>query len=320
MGSLFEKEGTSIQKSTEYLDKYLFPFEKPGGSKEGYFELAISLGKCLQDDNYLSSIVFPDNMKYLYVRMQNDLKGYNLTFTDDDEINIYKKITAIIPSHIEYLRCQDLCLVRFNQLKQLKTLIIDDTFEEPFNDLPDSLVRFEIFIESYDCKLDNLPPNLKYFVFDNICGDMYAGEYSHLLNNLPHGLEVLYLPVIDYTLSIQYPDYFNNLPSGLKYLYLPLPYQNPKNNTNYNSLPDSLEIIEFQNYPDIVEKIDRYPSSLKKIFSNSVHNQHENNRKIIKKINSLNLEGKFDIYYQIQPIYENHWDMYPLTDQDLKNP
>jgi len=34
------------------------------------------------------------------------------------------------------------------------------------------------------------------------------------------------------------------------------------------------------------------------------------NNKIKHKITSLNLEGTFDIYYQIQPIYENHWDMY----------
>ena len=302
LSRICKKECEITGKSTEYLDKYLFPFEKPDGSKEGYFKLVLSFAKCLQDDNYLSSIVFPVDMKYLEVRLDNDLRVNYLTFTDEDEVNLNKTITDRIPLHIEYLKCNNCSPVRFNQFTQLKTLIIDDSFEQQFYALPESLVRLELFMGGYDCKLDNLPPNLKYLLIDVICGDSYAYGYSHPLDNLPHSLEVLYFPETCDRFSKQYSGNLHNLPSGLKYLYLPM---HISVKTDYNNLPDSLEIIEFDNYPRIVENINRYPSSLKKIYSNMWYYNDENDKqyeKVNKKIKSLNLEGKFDIYYRIKPL------------------
>ena len=322
LSMICKKEREITGKSTEYLDKYLFPFEKPDGSKEGYFELVLSFAKCLQDDNYLSSIVFPVDMKYLEVRLHNDLSIYNYysRFTVEDEVNINKKITDTIPLHIEYLKCKNYLPVRFNQFKQLKTLIIDnnysdndndnDSFEKSFYALPESLVRLELFIEGYDCKLDNLPPNLKYLLIDVICGEQYANGYSHPLDNLPHSLEVLYFPDTCFYRGIQYSGNLHNLPSGLKYLYLP---ENISVKTDYNNLPDSLEIIEFDNYPRIVENIDHYPSSLKKIYSNMWYNNDETAKqyeKVNKKIKSLNLERKFDIYYRIKPLQHKKFDYF----------
>ncbi len=299
-----KKECEITKKSTEYLDKYLFPFEKPDGTREGYFELVLSFEKYLQDDKYLSSITFPVDMKYLEVRLEdnNDLRIYNLTFTDEDEVNLYKKITDIIPLHIEYLKCNYCSLVRFNQFTQLKTLkIFDGDSWQPFYALPESLVRLELFIQGYDSNLDNLPSNLKYLFIDEMCSDKYADGYSHPLDNLPHSLEVLFFPERYFYSNTNYSGNLHNLPSGLKYLYLP---SHLSIKTDYNNLPDSLEIIVFNDYPEIVENIDRYPGSLKKIYSNMWYSNSNNAQyeKVNKKIKSLNLEGKFDIYYGIKPL------------------
>ena len=322
LSMICKKDCEITGKSTEYLDKYLFPFEKPDGSKEGYFKLVLSFAKCLQDDKYLSSIVFPVDMKYLEVKLHNDLRVYNLTFTDEDEVNLNKKITDTIPLHIEYLKCKNWTPVRFNQFTQLKTLIIEDNYSDNYSDndnnfelrfyaLPESLVRLELFIEGYDCKLDNLPPNLKYLLIDVMCGDQYANGYSHPLDNLPHSLEVLYFPETCFYNGERYSGNLYNLPSGLKYLYLP---EHISVETDYNNLPDSLEIIEFDDYPKIVENIDRYPGSLKKIYSNMWYSNDDKNakqyEKVNKKIKLLNLEGKFDIYYGIRPLQNTKFEYF----------
>jgi len=290
-------------KPNEYLEKYLFPFEKPGGSTKGYFELVLSLDKCFLDDKYLSRIEFPADIKYLCIILRHDLQDSSLIYTLDDEYKIYKKIRDIIPHHIEYLKCQDLSLSRLIHFTNLKTLILEDTYIQSFDNLPLSLIRFEFLIENYNYRLDNLPPNLKFLLINVNCGYIYSYGYPHPLDNLPHSLEVLYFPETVGATGTHHPGNINNLPSGLKYLYLP---QSLQKNTDYNNLPESLEVIEFQNYPYVVDNIYCYPSSLQKIFSNTWY-YYENDKaemqyeKVKKKIKSLNLEGKFEIYFRQKP-------------------
>ena len=148
----------------------------------------------------------------------------------------------------------------------MKTLILENCdIYYPLNDLPASLIRLEIFVLEFSRELDNLPPNLKVLRIDTGGIGAYCSGYPHPLNNLPSGLEILYSPETIAMDSQDYPANFDNLPSLLKYLYLP-PYLAAS--TNFDAIPESVEVIEFHNYPKFIEKINKYPTSLKKIFTN----------------------------------------------------
>ena len=127
------------------------------------------------------------------------------------------------------------------------------------------MIRLEIFVLEFSRELDNLPPNLKVLRIDTGGIGDYCSGYPHSLNNLPSGLEILYFPETIAMDSQDYPANFDNLPSLLKYLYLP-PYLAAS--TNFDAIPESVEVIEFHNYPKFIEKINKYPTSLKKIFTN----------------------------------------------------
>ena len=94
----------------EYIDKYLFPFEKEELENIGtqYFELIISIEKFLTDKSYISSIAIPVDIKYCAL----DFKyGENIEeVTSEAEFEILEKINAeldaILPhTQIEYLYC-----------------------------------------------------------------------------------------------------------------------------------------------------------------------------------------------------------------------
>jgi hypothetical protein len=113
--------------------------------------------------------------------------------------------------------------------------------------------------------LDNLPPNLKVLRINTGGIGNYCSGYPHPLNNLPHGLEILYFPETISMGEEDYPANFDNLPSEIKYLYLP---SYLSKSTNFDTIPDLVEVIEFHHYPKFVEKINKYPASLKKIYTN----------------------------------------------------
>ena len=57
----------------EYIDKYLFPFEKGEELEEigtQYFELNISVEKFLTNNSYISSIVIPTDIKYCVLNIK----------------------------------------------------------------------------------------------------------------------------------------------------------------------------------------------------------------------------------------------------------
>lgn len=70
-----------LPERNEYIDKYLFPFEKGEGLEEirtQYFELIISVDKFLTNKSYISSIIVPADIKYCALCVRFDADPYNI--------------------------------------------------------------------------------------------------------------------------------------------------------------------------------------------------------------------------------------------------
>ena len=286
----------------EYIDKYLFSFERGEELEEvgtQYFELIISVGKYLTNKSYISSIAIPVDIKYCVLDVKFDAETYNIhnaydVVSGNGEFEILEKINAeldaILPhTQIEYLYC-GFQIKNISAYTNLKTLILDEgDMYYPLYNLPASLIRFEIYVSEFSLELDNLPPNLKVLRINTGGTSNYCSGYPHPLNNLPHGLEILYFPETISMVSEDYPANFDNLPSGLKYLYLP---SSLAKSTNFDTIPESVEVIKFHHYMKFVEEINKYPLSLTKIYTNILKDIDALKDCLIRKANF----NKFEIY------------------------
>jgi hypothetical protein len=103
----------------------------------------------------------------------------------------------------------------------------------------------------------------------------------HSLDGLPSGLEVLHFPE---NLSLEGNRYIatlENLPLSLKILLIP---KYMPDNMNYDCLPDSIEILKWDEFGKYYKKISRLPSNLKKIISNVYCNENINMLKHFEKM------------------------------------
>lgn len=312
----------------EYLDKYLFPFEK-GEELEltgtYFFELYISVNKFIADESYIYKIKIPPNIKYCILNIdfcENTTSTTNLT--SNKKLKIINKINTIIPNilpitQIEYLYCNELFIKKISKYTNLKTLILDsshfpcDLEKKPkftLDMLPSSLIRLEINVMFFSCTLDNLPPNLKVLKINTEPIDKYSYDdccfgYPHSLDNLPSGLEILYFPTTSSWTDDMDPEYDNNyqgnldyLPSGLKYLCLQKEFSN---SIDFNAIPDSVEVIEISNVFNINDisnifiKMTKYPASLKKIYSNYKYHSFLNNAVVKNCFYNENI-SKYEIH------------------------
>ena len=112
----------------EYIDKYLFSFEKGEGLEEigtQYFELIISVGKYITNKSYISSIAIPADIKYCALDFKYDVDD---EVTSEGEFEILEKMNAeldaILPhTQIEYLYC-GFQIKNISAYTNLKTLIL----------------------------------------------------------------------------------------------------------------------------------------------------------------------------------------------------
>lgn len=266
----------------EYIDKYLFPFEKGEILEDTgtqYFELTISIGKFLTDETYISNIQIPVDLKYLVLDVKFDMESNKIQSADwydpltgRGEFQMLERINAeldvILPlTQIEYLYT-GFQYKNIAKMTNLKTLVLEHCdMYYPLDDLPASLIRLDIHVGEFSTKLDNLPAGLKALAIDTGGIGDYCSGYPHLLNYLPQSLEILYWPETISMDSADYPANLENLPSGLKYLYLGC-FDCLSKATNYDAIPDSVEVIVFHNYESYVNKINKYPAGLKKIYTN----------------------------------------------------
>jgi hypothetical protein len=224
-----------------------------------------------------------------YIKLSKSIKALDLNFFNDDPNadadedaarDSNKKIQdavdlmikkSIIPRDIEYLEI-NFQLPNIEKYTNLKTLVISAFRNSEYNysldNLPESLEWLEIHPMGFNQPVNNLPANLKVLIFcQNRIWNYYYG-YTHSLNNLPSSLEVLYFPEctnfdgtpVDKTYDEQ--SILENLPPNLRILSIP---KYMPDNINYNSLPDSIEIIFWDGFEECYRKISRFPTSLKKI-------------------------------------------------------
>lgn len=238
------------------------------------------------NSNYTYKI--PNNIKYLYISISiNDiienkepllilnlltstLQGVTIQITDDNDNTvkseikntIFKIIIQSIPKNIEYLET-NFPIYNIHEFDRLRTFIYNGDYNIDFDNLPLSLERLEIESSGFESPLDNLPISLKVLAIDTGGIDIYYDGYKHTLDNLPPNLEVLFFPETITMNMNDLPANLNNLPNNLKCLALPM-YLSSK--TDYNNLPDSLEIIMTLIFDNVINKINHFPSKLKKIY------------------------------------------------------
>lgn len=286
-----------------YIDKYKYPFEYPFENAE-CLELMEPMEipfdtkyiKCKFNLNHTYFI--PSHIKYIDVYVfLNDLYenldksimefeesssviGMNIYLATDqnwnkDEYKMYKSVypelVKYIPKTIEYLKI-NFFITNIAEYENLKTFIyavddysIDyDDLTINFDNLPNGLIRLEIEDTDLNCSLDNLPPNLKFLSIEVGSISDYCEGYKHSLDNLPAGLEVLFFPQTKGIYDKDSNANINNLPPSLKFLCL---HQFLADTTDFNNLPDSLEILDVWNYSSIIDKIEKYPKNLKKLYT-----------------------------------------------------
>ncbi len=223
--------------------------------------------------NMLDYIKLSKSIRALKLVIDNDIKQTADKQVQDAIDLIIKK--SIIPLDIEYLSI-NFHLSNINEYTNLKTFVIigeiqNEDYNYSLDNLPESLEWLEIHPIGFNQPVNNLPVNLKVLIFGQNRVWNYYNGYQHSIDNLPHSLEVLYLPEFlmldDDNIQINQSNQSNqsileNLPPNLRILSIP---QYMPDNINYNSLPDSIEIIYWFNFPDCYKEISRFPASLKKI-------------------------------------------------------
>ena len=235
-----------------------------------YVKLEMTLSGILHH-NLLDYIKFPPSIKSLTLTLDDDIEYDHLDRMPQapDEVieNAVKMIQAksIIPSDIEYLKI-NFHLANIHEYTSLKVYIIDDfqnnEYNYPMANLPPMLEWLEILPIKFNQPLLNLPSNLKVLIFaQNRIWNYYDG-YKHSLDNLPIPLEVLYFPECMSLEGISYKATLEHLPPNLKILHIP---ELMPENMNYNSLPDSIEILEWPGFYNHYKNITRFPASLKTI-------------------------------------------------------
>lgn len=308
----------------EYIDKYLFPFEKENNldtmrSYEYFFELKLNLYKFTHDESYISSLEIPKNIKYCIINLDEyyhpDARyRYDHVFRANyyPMPTVYTQIetfldTVLQHDQIEYLYCS-FQLKNIEKYTNLKTLGLQfDEYYYSLDTLPASLIRLEIDSANLKLELNNLPPNLKVLrIHTDIIGKNLCDGYHHSLNYLPSGLEVLYLPENSVDPDDDFQITIANLPSGIKYLYIPTLMSN---HIDLNCIPDSVEVIHFPNYHNCISRFNKYPTSLQELYTENdcedYPHESDSESQIRKQTSIANIKkhieetkylGCFDIY------------------------
>ena len=257
-----------------------------------YLQLHLSLSD-ICNNNILDSIILPTSIKSLSIILNNDIPENDIPEPIENSVNnpITNAVDKIlnnnnfkIPKNIEYLKI-NFQLPNIEEYTNLKVLVLDDNssveYNYPLDNLPASLEWLEIQTCSFNQPLDNLPPGLKVLIFGQSRIWNYFNGYMHSLDGLPSGLEVLHFPECLSREGERYMATLEHLPSSLKILRIP---QYMPDNMNYNCLPDSIEILEWNSFGKYYRKISRFPANLKKIMSDKYDSENINMLKYFEKM------------------------------------
>jgi len=245
-------------------------------------------------NNILADIAFPSNLKSLSILINYDNPKISTADIDVDHEAIQEaiqvaieRLNEVIPYTLEYL-VVNFPISNIEKFAYLKTYIISsefdyDNFNEPLDNLPGSLEWLAVYPKKFNQPLDNLPSGLKYLNVGQNRLWYYFDGYSLPLNNLPASLEILYFPEIVSLDGLDYPANLRNLPTNLKILNIP---EYIPSNMNFNNLPDSLEIIVWNNFIQNYEEIKKFPKNLKEIYVDMYQDEIE--KKLKSYSHSLN--------------------------------
>lgn len=147
------------------------------------------------------------------------------------ECQIEYDICSFLPDELEELELLNTANFRVDNLpKKLRILTFGSSFNQPIDNLPDSVE--EIFFFSipepyvfFNQPINNLPRNLKKL--------QLSEDFNHSLDNLPHSLELLIL-------RYEFNKPVDFLPMNLKVLTIDGNF-----NQSIDNLPDSLEFLFF---------------------------------------------------------------------------
>lgn len=205
--------------------------------------------------NYLENLQIYSSKNYYKVsEFPKTLKSLSWFCKTIDDI---KTSLNMLPDWIENLEicipftCSDLS--HFKNLKKLN--IIDNTFNELLDCLPDTIECLIIKSNIFNQPLDNLPIFLKEL-------NIISSKYIQQLDNLPSNLKKLKI----HNFSGKSLD---NLPNNLEYLYIE--YDNNFENIILNNLPDSITTIAFGSIEllHLREHTFKVPKNCNKIIYNS---------------------------------------------------
>jgi hypothetical protein len=228
----------------------------------------------------LDCITLPASIKSLSIILDYEMLD---TIVDDNTITeavakIMNNTNFKIPKNIEYLEI-NFHLPNIEEYTNLKVLEISDfqnhEFNEPLDNLPESLEWLSIHPLGFNRPLANLPSGLKVLIFAEIrTGNGFDG-YQHSLDELPSGLEILEFPEFCSSKRMKCLATLENLPPALKILRIPsnMPYD-----MNYNCLPNSIELLEWRAFRQCY--LSRIPANLKKIVVCIDEDDDEDNKMI----------------------------------------
>jgi hypothetical protein len=252
-------------------------------------------------DNILEYIKLPITVKSLTILLSNDLvhdiddtilshltpRTRNVKISTDEKnlMIAFNKLNKFIPKIVEYLEI-NFNISDYGSYKSLKTLIIRseprDFYPElqPLDNLPESLQWLDIHHPDFNHALNNLPSNLKFLRVGQGRISTFTRCYKYNLDMLPISLEVLFFPENDkhysYVDGYNYDYSLDNLPTNLKILNIP---EYIYEGTNFNNLPDSIEILEWSEFDKYHKYITRFPKNLKEIqvsrWGDAVKNMQE---------------------------------------------
>lgn len=241
--------------------------------------------------NFIRQISQFTSLKSLYLILDYDLTRflnrrqdpnlpqiatYDMEYDSETEKQVIDLINELLPRTLEYLHV-NFIIKNINEFTNLKIFKIssEGSYKAPLDNLPESLEWLEIHAHDFNHPLNNLPNNLKVLIFNQFRIFSYYDGYEHSLNNLPMSLKVLVMPETDMMDGTTNVEICNNLPPMLKYLSVP----NYVSNLDWNTLPDSLEVLEALNILSKMKKqeiiINKLPKSLKEVIinKNDIENQ-----------------------------------------------
>jgi hypothetical protein len=172
-----------------------------------------------------------------------------------------------------------------HHFKNLTELTIDiEDFDEPLDNLPNTIKTLYILSGVYTQPLNNLPNGLIELHFNS---EYDCVPYALDLDNLPQSLEKLILPG-------KYKGNLDNLPSNLKYLEISYDYEGTINN-----LPDSLEVLNWLSIYEYKGKITKLPTNLKEVIFGHDY-ETKNMKQKIRKMLLRNTKIKITDYFEVE--------------------